>query len=113
MHGNVSLILLFPMLKTWKGSHLCRELGTFPSNILLLRSKVLKLQFSVNVSGIMPLSLFLPIFNTSRLAASIWNRQGGIFPFMELFDISRNRSLSRLHMEEGIDPVSLLLASEK
>ncbi|KAL3834390.1 hypothetical protein ACJIZ3_009126 [Penstemon smallii] len=84
IESNVNNLKIWPALIDPRTSDvtmkfLAKDVGIFPSRLFSLRSNVFRPQLAEIVSGIFPLMLFLPRFNTTRVS-TFCSRQGGMPP---------------------------------
>jgi hypothetical protein len=75
------------MSNTFNDEQWERELGMGPCRIFPLKFKVLTLQETGNISGILPVILFFLKFNATRVLVIVI-KHGGIVPEMLLKEIS-------------------------
>lgn len=104
--------MLFPTLTTSSLIHLARDLGNGPSNLLLLRSRLLKWLASAKVSWMWPSRL---LFFKCRVISSVlkFPRHGGIVLLKLLSDKERYWRELKLQIDGGIYPDNLLFETKK
>ena len=112
MHGKPYRCCSF---RHWRPVKICNCPGTLGGSLLNSSDsypKNCRLQLIENVSGIWPLMLFPPRFNTAR-CSTFSTKQGGMLPLNLLADKSRTSSRVAVQKDVGIAPLRLLFERDK